>query len=184
MSCSEPVRELTLPAAAGAPDLRLWLAPRDTARPADWLARLTGLSADALPLRRDAHGKPWLDLPHNPLRFNWSHSRRWLLLAWSTQVEAIGTDIEDTGRAQRYAALAQRYFHANELADWQADPTPARWLRHWTRKEAVLKAHGRGLRINLRQLDTHRDPVRHETLGTWALHTLAADDWIASVSWR
>lgn len=184
MSCSETTRELTLATTAGVPDIRLWLAPRDTVRPADWLAHLTGLSADTLPLHRDAHGKPWLDLPHSPLRFNWSHSRHWLLLAWSTAIEAIGVDIEDAGRTQRFDDLARRYFHANELARWQVQPDAACWLRLWTRKEAVLKAHGLGLRVDLRDLDASTNRVRHPALGDWSVASLDGPDWIASVSWR
>ncbi|MEL0028499.1 MAG: 4'-phosphopantetheinyl transferase superfamily protein, partial [Perlucidibaca sp.] len=125
-------------------------------------------------------------LPGQPLSFNYSHSRHWLALAWSREPGEIGVDIEDLGRGQSFEALARRYFHADELTTWLAAPADQReavWLRTWTRKEAVLKAHGLGLRLALNTLDTCADAVQHPLLGCWQVRSEPAGDAVLSLAW-
>lgn len=149
-----------------------------------WLGELLACPPAQLSLATRAQGKPWL--PGHDLSFNVSHSRQWLALAWTRRSVEIGVDIEDLGRGQAFAALAQRYFQHNELTAWQAAADADRerlWLRTWTRKEAVLKAHGLGLRLALNTLDTRHSPVQHATLGRWAVYSSDLADAVLSVSW-
>jgi 4'-phosphopantetheinyl transferase len=84
-------------------------------------------------------GKPYLALQPE-IRFNLAHSREMALVAVALDVE-VGVDIERVRPLPEYAAIAQRYFPEGYTA-----PTGVReFFRHWTRFEALLKAHGAGL---------------------------------------
>src|ERR1019366_3201867 len=84
-------------------------------------------------------GKPYLALAPE-IRFNLAHSREVALVAVALDVE-VGVDIERQRPLTEYAAIAQRYFPEGYTA-----PTSVReFFRHWTRIEALLKAHGGGL---------------------------------------
>jgi 4'-phosphopantetheinyl transferase len=98
-------------------------------------------SVTAAPLDFALHekGKPYLALAPE-IRFNLAHSREMALVAVTLGVE-VGVDIERVRPLTEYAAIAQRYFPEGFTA-----PTSVReFFRHWTRFEALLKAHGAGL---------------------------------------
>jgi 4'-phosphopantetheinyl transferase len=98
-------------------------------------------SVTAAPLDFALHekGKPYLALAPE-IRFNLAHSRDVALVAVALDVE-VGVDIERVRPLTEYAAIAQRYFPEGYTA-----PTSVReFFRHWTRFEALLKAHGAGL---------------------------------------
>lgn len=143
-------------------------------------------------------GKPYW--PSSPWQFNWSHSQGWLALAiapraWlaqkhrSTEAGCIGIDIESLGRARARTALVARYYHPDE---YPGADTELGFLMTWTRKEAVVKAHGMGLRIALKSLNTRASIIEHAQLGRW--HSLSlrvrnadsndsADVAMLSLSW-
>lgn len=149
-----------------------------------WLGELLSRPAADIALTRAVQGKPCLDEPG--FAFNYAHSGDWLLLAWSRTVAALGADLETLAREQAWQALARRYFHANEQAAWQAVPAPAQaaaWLRLWTRKEAVVKGHGLGLRLRLDTLDTAGDAVQHPELGDWRLLSQREEAVMFSLAW-
>jgi 4'-phosphopantetheinyl transferase len=84
-------------------------------------------------------GKPYLASAPQ-IRFNLAHSREVALVVVALDVE-VGVDIERVRPLTEYAAIAQRYFPEGYTA-----PTSLReFFRHWTRFEALLKAHGAGL---------------------------------------
>jgi 4'-phosphopantetheinyl transferase len=102
-------------------------------------AILGSVTATELQFALHEKGKPYLaSAPH--IRFNLSHSREMALVAVARDVE-IGVDIERVRPLPEYAAIARRYFPAGYTA-----PSGVRgFFRHWTRFEALLKAHGAGL---------------------------------------
>lgn len=168
-------------------DLNVWLMPRVEGGPASdellafWLTELLGHSPV---LAHTEAGKPFI--ADSSLQFNVSHSPRWFILGWRFGPQPVGVDVEDLDRRPRFAALAERYFHAGETARWlsaEAAHSTTTWLEIWTRKEAVLKAHGLGLRLQLNTLDTCRDAVQHPVLGDWKLHSFRLPDAVVSVSW-
>ncbi|SDB80954.1 4'-phosphopantetheinyl transferase family protein [Acinetobacter boissieri] len=122
-------------------------------------------------VHEDIFGKPYLkDFPH--LCFNQSHSQNYYALAYSKDYKHIGIDIEDFSRTVRMEALAKRFFHINELNQWLALGQDKKfWFKVWTAKEAVLKAHGLGIRLRLSDLDTAVCPEKrvgvlwHKQLG-------------------
>ncbi|WP_288383022.1 4'-phosphopantetheinyl transferase superfamily protein, partial [uncultured Acinetobacter sp.] len=115
------------------------------------IARHLHTSIDALDYAVTAHGKPYLR--HSTLAFNHSHSQDDYALAISDRVADIGVDIESLNRKIRFDALAQHAFHPDEYACWKAlDEDVRYWFKVWTTKEAILKAHGMGIRLDLNTL--------------------------------
>jgi len=118
-----------------------------------WLARQVGSEAGELALARDRHGRPRLG-PGHGFDAGWSHSGGGLLVACGRDM-VLGVDMEREHVRPRALELARRYFHPREAAWLEARPGPARasaFLRLWCAKEAVLKAHGRGLAFGLDRL--------------------------------
>ena len=117
----------------------------------EWIGPLLGLPPDRLPLSRDAHGRPRLHPPCSDADAGWSHSGNGLVLAFGRGL-VLGIDLEWTRPRPNAHALARRFFAPPE-ADWlQELAEPARepaFLRLWCAKEAILKAHGRGLAFGL-----------------------------------
>ncbi|WDE15571.1 4'-phosphopantetheinyl transferase superfamily protein [Acinetobacter schindleri] len=141
-------------------------------------------------LARAEHGKPYLK-DHLHVAFNHSHSQNFYALAMSQTVKEIGVDVEELSRKVRFDALAQHAFHPEEYASWQQlDCDPEYWFKVWTTKEAVLKAHGMGIRMNLSELNTKVHPqqqgglCQHAQLGVFAFHNYILGDCVLSVAWQ
>lgn len=134
----------------------------ETAMPrvAAWLAAAPDLPQDALPLWRDARGRPHLACAGADV--NWSHSGEALLAAWMP-AGRVGVDIELLCARPKAMALARRFFAPEETAALDAlAADPARqeraFTRLWCAKEALLKADGRGLSFGLEKLHFALDP--------------------------
>ncbi len=136
------------------------LMPQPPAVPAErlaqpWLAARLGVPPRAAGLVRDAHGRPRLDPAHAGRDVSWSHSGERLLLALGDGVD-VGADLERLRPRARALELAQRFFAPSESAWLHAQPAPARdlaFVRLWCAKEAVLKAHGRGIVFGLHRFE-------------------------------
>lgn len=141
-----------------------------------WLGPALGLAPDRVPLSREVHGRPLLD-PRLGADASWSHSGDALVVAFARGAR-VGIDLERERPRPRALALAQRHFAPAE-AEWigAQPPGPVRtraFLRLWCAKEAVLKAHGRGLAFGLHRL------AFAERAGTLAL--VAADPALGAVA--
>ncbi|WDS35366.1 4'-phosphopantetheinyl transferase superfamily protein [Pseudoxanthomonas sp.] len=156
------------------------------------------LAPGALPLRRDARGKPRLEGTLAPHDVSWSHSGDALLLATGPGVE-VGADIERLRPRPRALELAARFFTRAETASLHALAEADRnlaFLRLWCAKEAVLKAHGHGISFGLQRLEFA--PIRADAplqlvacdpqLGApddWTLHQWQPHPhYLAAVAWR
>lgn len=130
-----------------------------------WLAEALDVPADALSLQRDPHGRPRLGAPFGGFDASWSHSGDRLLVALADGVQ-LGADLELLRPRPRAQALADRFFTGAEATALAALPDAIReatFVRLWCAKEAVLKAHGRGIAFGLDRLEfAERD-------GTWSL---------------
>ncbi len=116
---------------------RAWLRERV----ADYLGRDPTL----LSIGRGTHGKPVLD--REGLWFNASHSRGVALLAVSRDTD-LGCDVEWRNPRLSYSAVAEGLFAPDEvraLRDLSPGERSRAFFRCWTRKEACVKADGRGL---------------------------------------
>jgi len=120
-----------------------------------WLAREFGGDAGDYAFERDAHGRP--QLQGAALDCNWSHSGEHLLVAAGNGLH-VGADLESIRSRTNALAVARRFFAGEEIAwlESQANIEQAalerNFLRLWCAKEAVLKAHGRGLAFGLHRL--------------------------------
>lgn len=154
-----------------------------------------GLPADGVPLVEGEHGRPDLAAPWNQyLQFNWSHTAGIAVVAIARDV-VPGVDVERIRRRPRTMPVAERYFHPEEVTALRALDESRRehaFLELWTRKEAILKALGRGVAFGLHrlQLNVASEPpsllwLDGDDATQWQLKSLQIDhDCIASVAWR
>lgn len=93
-------------------------------------------------------------------------------VAPSNRVAALGIDVEPAGRA------------AGGLRDLMGGDD-ATLLRRWTLVEAVLKADGRGLRVDPARVDLDQGRGRIDD-GPWFQLTevTLAESWLVSLAWR
>jgi 4'-phosphopantetheinyl transferase len=100
--------------------------------------------------------KPALDSPSGaPVEFNVSHSGDVALLAFA-RGRALGIDVEHLRENFDHAAIARRFFSEQEQHQLEALAPTERYhgfFRCWTRKEAYIKALGKGLSLPLDQFD-------------------------------
>ena len=97
------------------------------------------------------HHKPHLLLPlHSRLHFNVAHSDNMAVYAFTFDY-AVGIDIEKT-RTDYKATMAKRFFSPREYQDLMNLPEQEQLIgfyRLWSRKEAIIKAIGKGLAMPL-----------------------------------
>ncbi len=122
------------------------------------VARHAGL--DPVALRFDTSGekggKPRLAGPSlaRATDFNLSHSGELALLAIASGVE-VGVDVEQLRPLDDLEPLARRVLAPAEAEALLRQPAGRRleeWYRAWARKEAVLKASGRGFEVDPREV--------------------------------
>lgn len=163
--------------------IHVWLRPHIARQRGEPTARSVlgpalGLSASALPIERDACGRPHLRGSFENRDIGWSHSGDALLIALGDAVE-LGVDVEQLRPRARALEIAQRFFHADE-ADWlRAQPETERdtgFFRLWCAKEAVLKAHGQGVSFGLDRL-VFADKAGKLTLDRCDAALGQASDW-------
>lgn len=119
------------------------------------LGSYLGKPPESLVYREAEGGKPELvpEASDPPLRFNLSHSKSVALLAVTLSSE-VGVDVEDVRPIER--DVAKRFFSPTEIASMAPLDGEERldaFYRCWTRKEAILKVEGQGLRIPLDSFD-------------------------------
>jgi 4'-phosphopantetheinyl transferase len=128
------------------------------------------------------YGKPALDLDmqDHDLSFNLSHSHELVLFAF-TYVRQIGVDIEYMRPDIDHELLAEHTFSPLENEMLQALPVSARmeaFYQCWARKEAYIKARGKGLAIPLDIFDVSLKP------GEPAVLLNSREDPSETVRWR
>jgi 4'-phosphopantetheinyl transferase len=144
------------------------------------LGSLLGEAPQTLPLLVGHDGKPYL--PGYPLHFNLSHSGD-LAIVGVSRSRRLGIDVEEIRPLSDITHLAQN-FTEQESRRFQPDAVPQlpprSFFECWTRKEAVMKATGKGLSLSLRgfTVSFYPDPevVLHsgsEDVSQWLLFDLA-----------
>ncbi len=101
-------------------------------------------------IKRHAYGKPYL-ADHPNLAFNISHSGSQWVMAVS-RAELLGVDIEYCRPRNNFTALVNRCFAEEERLYWHnlsEDEKLAGFYGLWTKKEAFVKATGRGIGLGL-----------------------------------
>lgn len=96
----------------------------------------------------NANGKPLLSEKYSEtIHFNIAHSEECLVLGFTRDSE-LGIDVEKIIDLTDSEAIARNYFTPEEREDLQKVPKGERlraFYNCWTRKEAILKAIGKGL---------------------------------------
>jgi 4'-phosphopantetheinyl transferase len=138
------------------------------------LAAYAGGEPGAVPLVEGPNGKP--ELAGSGLRFNLAHSEGVGILAVSRA--EVGVDVEVSRRdpPTDWRAVADRFFHEEELARLEGLAVEAGWLeflRIWTLKEACLKATGLGLLTDPRSFSVAAVLSGDDEV------VLAAGEWLA-----
>jgi 4'-phosphopantetheinyl transferase len=118
------------------------------------LERYLGMPARHFDFAFGDFGKPRLAVPANSdLRFNVSHSGELVLLAFSWSRE-VGVDVERLHTVQAREEIAERFFALPEAGRIRQLPLEDRdhaFFHHWVRKEAFVKAVGKGIASGLSQ---------------------------------
>ncbi|MDO5505229.1 MAG: 4'-phosphopantetheinyl transferase superfamily protein [Pseudoxanthomonas suwonensis] len=171
------------------------------ARALAWLADSLDRDPRTLALVRDGHGRPCLQVDVDgdgipDIDLNWSHSGELLLLAMG-EGQRVGIDVERVRRRPRALDIARRFFHPDEVQWLQAqasDALAAAFTRLWCAKEALLKAHGRGIAFGLHRFALGERDGRLQLLAGcdglapadgWQLHELATRaGYHAALAWR
>jgi 4'-phosphopantetheinyl transferase len=123
-------------------------------------------------------GKPFL-LDHPDLHFNLSHAEDVLVVAVAAGRE-IGVDVEqEFSEAVMNQVSGAVLSQPERVALGRLEPGERRkwFVRLWTRKEAYIKADGRGMSLQLECIDVSTSSGRVRLQGP------AADDWPLSPRW-
>jgi 4'-phosphopantetheinyl transferase len=147
------------------------------------LGQSLGRDPRALQFVTGEQGKP--ALTDGELEFNVSHSGDRVAIAIARGMP-VGIDVELESRRMRdLSSMARRFFSPIEArAVEEADDPAGVFFTIWTAKEAVIKAVGGGLSINLasfsvlpvgNQLRGVRNLGRDTTLDGWTVASLEAD---------
>lgn len=158
--CQDELRQL--PAFLSADERHIWHSMTHSGRRQEYLvsrALLRQLLAERLQqpatnlqFCNGPHGKPRLH--DDGWQFNLSHSGHWLALALCPQ-GPLGVDIELGKRRHHPLPLARRFYAQSEYEWLCALPVQKQeiaFYRLWSRKEAVLKAHGGGIAAGLEKV--------------------------------
>ncbi len=136
------------------------------------------------------YGKPAITSPTagTRLHFNLSHSGNLALYACAYDRE-VGVDVEYMKSGIDYNELATHFFSAYECASLDALPAVLKeeaFFLCWSRKEAYIKARGKGLSLPLNQFDVSLGPNEPARLladradlqasEAWSLHALTPGD--------
>jgi 4'-phosphopantetheinyl transferase len=126
------------------------------------------------------------------LHFNVSHSEGLALYAFSADVE-VGVDVEHVRQDFATEQIAERFFSPGEVRAFRALPTQLRaeaFFHCWARKEAYIKALGKGLSHPLERFTVSLKPGRPALLlsdetnpsevSLWSLRELPVDQGYAA----
>ncbi len=119
------------------------------------LGNYLGMDPDKIRFETAIHGRPSLEANEtggHAIDFNMSNSEEVVVLAVATD-RRIGVDVELEKPMPDADSIARGSFHAKEAASVAATEPPGdkleAFFRCWTRKEAVVKAVGSGLQMDL-----------------------------------
>ena len=125
----------------------------------------------------DAYRRPYLP-EHPAFDFNISHTDGLVACVAAVGAGRIGVDVERKGAVD--ITEFRRVFTAEEYARLAALPEPAEeFYRLWTRKEAVMKADGRGFYLDAAGIDCLRERVVIDGR-SYAVRPLALRDGFAA----
>lgn len=159
------------------------------------LAKYQGTDARAIHFEHNEFGKPFVvdRLAGRQIQFSSSSSENLALIAFTIQND-IGCDVENQNRKVEFLSLAKRYFHPEEAADIYSQNEPnqrAAFFHCWARKEAYVKALGKGLYLPLNSFRVNIAPNQPQLLwadpkvtdaANWTMRSLSpASDYVGAL---
>lgn len=152
------------------------------------LANYLQCSAASISFLKGEFGKP--KLAGERLSFNLSHSQDKALLAITSSAE-IGVDIEYWRNISNREGIVQRHYSEAEKAQWlslQEQDKEQVFFDNWTRKEAFIKATGRGLGMGLSSCSFDllgagqlvACAKSYGTVGSWYTHAIELGDRVSA----
>ena len=126
------------------------------------LSRYLDIAPNQIEFSANQYGKPELNIENldASLEFNFSSSRKVALCA-VTRKRRIGIDIEFINDESASAEIAERFFSPDEISALKdiSEPLQAEaFFSVWTRKEAFIKAVGKGLSYPLQNFSVSIRP--------------------------
>jgi 4'-phosphopantetheinyl transferase len=127
------------------------------------LADYTNINSDRIISEYGENGKPFLSekFSKKKIRFNLSHSNGYALFAFACDRE-IGVDIEYIKELPGMDKVAEQVFSTKEITVLQSFPEAKKkevFFTFWTRKEAYIKAIGKGFSSDLGTIDISSYPL-------------------------
>lgn len=151
---------------------------------------------EQLEFRPSRHGKPiaLIGGTKAAFGFNVSHGGRHGLIALAPD-GSVGVDVEERSPPRNFDVLVDTVLSTAERAEVMAaagDEKLELFLDLWTMKEALSKARGMGMSMDVSGFEIPRDMRRGSRGGvfcfpdvpdvTWRLHNLGSDDFAAAVA--
>ena len=132
------------------------------ARLRELLGERLGIPPESVAFEYGDHGKPSLATRHSgqDLRFNITYSEDLAVYAFARAIE-LGVDVERVRVMEDADRLADRSFSPHERRTYRslsAEERPLGFVNCWTRKEAFVKATGKGLSLPLDSFDVTLSP--------------------------
>jgi 4'-phosphopantetheinyl transferase len=151
------------------------------------LSKYADQPAAAIKFGEGANKKPYLiNSNKNKLFHNISYSGDWILLAVSSS--AVGADMELVNRHFDFQGIIHQVFNEEEINYINNDLSAEQFFLLWTRKEALVKATGKGLDNDLKLIPCLNGvhPVQMDIISStddWQISSFKIDDnHIASVA--
>ncbi len=129
--------------------------------------------------KENSFGKPFLKNSASKIFFNLSHSCDWALLAVSNNRQ-VGIDIEFIRNDFDESEVAQHFFSRTENEVLLSLPKHLRkkaFFDCWTRKEAFIKANGKGLSFSLKEFSVAFAPAERARLVDLENSNLESGGW-------
>ena len=157
-----------------------------------------GCPNESLAFEAAKHGKPFALVDGRPasISFNVSHSGSHGLIAVAPEGR-LGVDVEERAPRRNLDNLIEGVFSPNEKAELESLEGCQQlhvFFRFWTIKEALVKAHGKGLSLKVAELEIPEDmrrgaarcigqfPQFPET--SWCLEDIGTKDFAAAVAYE
>lgn len=111
------------------------------------LAQTSGLNISEIQIEKDENKKPYLSI-NRSIHFNVSHAENFAIIAISKA--AVGIDVEYLNKDFDYSEILSHVFNNMEIETiLNSNNKDHTFYKYWTRKEAIVKATGKGISDNL-----------------------------------
>lgn len=162
------------------------------------LCRQIGCANESLAFEAAKHGKPFALVNGRPasISFNVSHSGNHGLIAVAPRGR-LGVDVEERAPRRNLENLIEGVFSPREKAELESLDgcrQLRQFFRFWTIKEALVKAHGKGLSMKVAELEIPEDMRLGATkcIGqfaqipdtTWCMEDMGTKEFAAAIAYE